>query len=81
MHGTIAIIMGVKNGPKIAEALMKAGRSPKTPAAVIQDGTLPNQRSLRCTLGELGERMIEEAIKPPAVIVIGEVAGLDEGDE
>lgn len=81
MHGTIAIIMGVKNGPKIAEALMRAGRSPKTPAAVIQDGTLPNQRSLRCTLGELGEKMVEEAIKPPAVIVIGEVAGLDEGDE
>lgn len=80
MRGTIVIIMGVKNGPKIAEALISAGRSAKTPTAVIQEGTTPAQRSLHCTLGELGERIVAEGIRPPAVIVIGDVAGLARQD-
>lgn len=74
--GTLSIIMGVKNAGAIAQALMDGGLDAGTPAAVIQEGTTDAQRSVRCTLGTLGAVMVEEEIKPPAVYVIGQVAGL-----
>ncbi|GGG69807.1 uroporphyrinogen-III C-methyltransferase [Corynebacterium pelargi] len=74
--GTLSVIMGVKNAPKIADALMQAGRDAETPAVVIQEGSTEAERVVRCTLGTLGETMREHEIKPPAVYVIGEVAGL-----
>ncbi|ALA67224.1 uroporphyrinogen-III C-methyltransferase [Corynebacterium lactis] len=80
MNGTICIIMGVKNGPEIAESLLASGRSADTPAAVVQEGTMSTQRSVRCTLGTLGETLVNEKIKPPAVIIIGEVVGLGGSD-
>ncbi|WP_075726595.1 uroporphyrinogen-III C-methyltransferase [Corynebacterium aquilae] len=74
--GTISIIMGVKNGPAIAEALLDAGKAADTPAAVVQEGSTAAEKAVRCTLGTLGETLVRESIAPPAVIVIGEVAGL-----
>jgi len=74
--GTLAVIMGVKNAPKIAAAIIAAGRAPETPAIVIQEGATINQRGYRCTLGTLAETMKTHNIQPPAVYVIGDVAGL-----
>lgn len=74
--GTISVIMGVKNAGSIAQALIDGGLPGDTPAAVIQEGTTEGQRSVRCTLATLGEVMVSEEIKPPAVYVIGQVAGL-----
>ena len=74
--GTLAVIMGVKNAPKIAAAIIAAGRAPETPAIVIQEGATTNQRGYRCTLGTLAETMKTHNIQPPAVYVIGDVAGL-----
>lgn len=76
MQGTIVVIMGVKNGGHIAQSLIEKGRDPHTPAAVIQEGTLATQRFFRTTLAELGRTIAEEEVKPPAVIVIGQVADL-----
>lgn len=75
--GTLSIIMGVKNAGKIADALMSGGLPGSTPAAIIQEGTMENQKSVRCTLDTLGNTMESENIKPPAVYVIGDVAGLE----
>ncbi len=74
--GTLSIIMGVKNAGKIADALLLGGLPGSTPVAIIQEGTLETQKSVRCTLSTLGETMVAEAINPPAVYVVGEVAGL-----
>ena len=74
--GTLSIIMGVKNAPKIAEALLGAGRESTTPVAIIQEGTTANEKVVRTFLGELADVMATQQIAPPAVIVIGEVAGL-----
>ena len=74
--GTLVVIMGVKNSPAIATALIAAGRSPETPVAVIQEGTTARERSFRGVLGGLGALIADNGITPPAVIVIGEVAGL-----
>lgn len=76
MQGTLVILMGVKNSPAIAEALVNGGRDAVTPAAVIMDGSLDGQASHRCTLGELAAMMEAEDIRPPAIVVVGEVAGL-----
>ena len=76
LKGTLAVIMGVKNGPKIAEALIAAGRAADTPAAIIQEGTTENQRVLHCDLGTLGETLVGREVKPPAVIIIGDVVAL-----
>lgn len=73
---TLSVIMGVKNAGKIAEALLAGGRPESTPVAVIQEGTMSGERTFRTTLEGLGALMEGEAIAPPAVYVIGEVAGL-----
>ena len=77
MGGTISVIMGVKNATAIAAALEEGGMAPETPALVVQEGSYAGQRSFRTTLGNLGERMVEEGIVAPAVYVIGDVAGLE----
>lgn len=73
---TLCVIMGVRNAGAIASALADAGLSPTTPVAIIQEGSTPAQRDVRCTLGELARVMEEQAIVAPAVYVIGAVAGL-----
>lgn len=75
--GTLVVIMGVKNGPAIASALIDAGRPASTPVAVIQEGTTSSQVGFRCTLETLGISLRDNGVMPPAVIVIGEVAGLE----
>lgn len=74
--GTLSVIMGVKNAGAIAAALMAGGLDADTPVAVIQEGTTDAQRCERCTLGTLGETIETAGIRPPAVYVIGAVAGL-----
>ncbi|GAB4003651.1 uroporphyrinogen-III C-methyltransferase [Nocardioides ultimimeridianus] len=73
MRGTVVLMMAVENAPAIATALVSGGRAAETPVAVICDGTMPTQRTVLATLGTLGSRLEEEAVKPPAIIVIGEV--------
>ncbi|WP_448850981.1 uroporphyrinogen-III C-methyltransferase [Corynebacterium sp. 335C] len=75
LRGTLVVIMGVKNGPAIADALIAGGRAGDTPAAVVQEGTTTRQRAFRCTLATLGSTLIDNEVKPPAVLVVGDVAG------
>ncbi|WKD57466.1 Uroporphyrinogen-III C-methyltransferase [Corynebacterium capitovis DSM 44611] len=74
--GTIVVIMGVRNVRAIAEALIDAALPPTTPAAVIQNGETPAQRTFRSTLADLPDLFERESVGSPAVYVIGEVAGL-----
>jgi uroporphyrinogen III methyltransferase/synthase len=68
--------MGVKQLPEISKRLMEAGRPPEMPAAVIERGTLPGQRSLVATLGDIAARVAAEGVKPPAITLVGPVAKL-----
>ncbi|MBV2366532.1 uroporphyrinogen-III C-methyltransferase [Streptomonospora sp. NEAU-YY374] len=74
--GTIVALMAVERLEAIAEALITHGRSPDTPVAAVQEATLPTQRTVRATLGTVGRAVRDSAIRPPAVIVIGEVVNL-----
>jgi len=69
--GTIVLYMGVKTLASITDALMKGGMSPETPAAAIQWGTQPRQRTVVATLDTIAAKALEENISAPAIIVIG----------
>ncbi|GAA4434743.1 uroporphyrinogen-III C-methyltransferase [Phytohabitans houttuyneae] len=73
MRGTLVILMGLKNLPKITATLLAHGRAPQTPAAVVQEGTTGAQRVLRSALSEVAEQTAEAGFRPPAIVVVGEV--------
>lgn len=76
--GTLIFLMGVKNLPNIVKRLMEEGKSPETPVAVIQWGTLPKQKTTTGTLENIVEKVKEKGITAPAIIIIGEVVKLRE---
>ncbi|HKN53320.1 MAG TPA: uroporphyrinogen-III C-methyltransferase, partial [Amycolatopsis sp.] len=76
MRGTIVLMMGVERLPLFAKALLDGGRPGDTPVAIIEDGTMRTQRVLRSTLDTVVADAAEAGVRPPAVIVIGPVAGL-----
>lgn len=71
---TVVFLMGVERLPVIVAELLRHGRPPETPVAVVQSGTLPEQVLVQGTLGDIVDRA--KGIQPPAVIVVGEVAAL-----
>ncbi len=75
MSGTIVLLMGVERIELFAEALLKGGRPADTPVLVVQQGTTAAEHTLRATLADAGEKVRSEGIRPPAIIVIGTVAG------
>jgi uroporphyrinogen III methyltransferase/synthase len=78
--GTLVFYMGVRQLPRIAERLIAGGRPADQPAAVVQSGTLPGQRTVRATLATLPDAAAAAGVKAPAVTVVGDVAALrDEG--
>jgi uroporphyrin-III C-methyltransferase/precorrin-2 dehydrogenase/sirohydrochlorin ferrochelatase len=73
MRGTLVVLMGLKNLPRIAARLLADGKPADTPAAVVQEGSTDAQRVLRGTLGTIAASTAEAGIRPPAVVVIGDV--------
>jgi uroporphyrinogen III methyltransferase / synthase len=76
--GTLVIYMGIKNLPIIVANLIKYGRSPKTPVAVVRWASTPEQRSVVGTLETITQVVADAGIKPPALIIVGEVVTLRE---
>ncbi len=76
--GTIVFLMAVKNIRQVTEKLISHGKPPDTPVAVIRWGTRADQRTVVSTLGEVSETVANHLIRPPAVVVIGDVVRLRE---
>lgn len=74
--GTIVVYMGIKNLPIIVDNLIKNGRDPQTPVAVVRWASTPEQKSVVGTLENIAEVVKRENITPPSIIVIGEVVNL-----
>jgi len=72
-------MMAVENAPHIAEALLDGGRPAETPVGVVCDGTMPGERTVLATLGTLASTLVENAVRPPAIIVVGEVVAVARG--
>ena len=75
---TIVILMGMAHLREIAQDLIAAGRSAETPAAVIRWGTYEGQQTVVGTLRTIADDAATSGMRPPAVIVIGEVVTLRE---
>ncbi|MFC8127219.1 uroporphyrinogen-III C-methyltransferase [Streptomyces sp. NPDC057302] len=76
LRGTLVILMGVDKIGRIAEALTAHGRSPETPVALIQEGTTAAQRRVDATLATVAAEVVAHEVKPPAVIVVGDVVNV-----
>ncbi|MFF5446734.1 uroporphyrinogen-III C-methyltransferase [Streptomyces sp. NPDC012888] len=76
LTGTLVILMGVDKIGAIAAALVKHGKPAGTPVAVVQEGTTAAQRRVDATLATVGEVVLAEEVRPPAVIVIGDVVAV-----
>ncbi|MFF5181766.1 uroporphyrinogen-III C-methyltransferase [Micromonospora sp. NPDC000316] len=75
LRGTLVILMGLKNLAAIAATLIAHGRPPETPAAVVQEATTGAQRVLRSTLDAVAADALAADVRPPAVVVVGDVVG------
>lgn len=76
LRGTLVVLMGLANLSAIVAALLAHGRAPSTPGAAVQEGTTGEQRVVRAPLASLVEAVAEAGIRPPAVVVIGDVVGV-----
>lgn len=75
---TLVFVMGVQNVRRIAARLMESGRSPQTPAAMIQTAYWREERVVTATLATIADEVERAGLKPPATLVIGEVVRLRE---
>lgn len=75
---TLVFLMGIKNLREIKERLIRGGRSPLTPTCIIERGTLPEQRVITSRLGEIDAVVERKGVRPPGIILIGEVVSLRE---
>ena len=73
-NSTTVFYMGVGAAPEIQRKMIEAGRDAATPVALIENGSLANERRITGTLGELAELVTREAISGPTIIIIGETA-------
>jgi uroporphyrin-III C-methyltransferase/precorrin-2 dehydrogenase/sirohydrochlorin ferrochelatase len=76
LHGTLVLLMAVERLAPIGAALLAGGKDPQTPVVVVQDGSRPGERTLRSRLETMAADVAGAGIAPPAIVVIGDVAGL-----
>ncbi|MBI4337903.1 MAG: uroporphyrinogen-III C-methyltransferase [Chloroflexi bacterium] len=75
---TLVVLMGMETLPQVTKALVEAGRPVDTPAALIEWGTLPRQRTVTGTLADIAQRAQAQGIRPPTITVVGNVVRLRE---
>ncbi|WOB50380.1 uroporphyrinogen-III C-methyltransferase [Xanthomonas hydrangeae] len=73
---TLAFYMGVAGLDGIQQRLLQAGRAPATPFALVENGSRPQQRVITGTLASLAATAQQHAVRAPALLILGEVAGL-----
>lgn len=74
---TLVVLMGAATVTDVVQRLLQAGLAAETPAAAVQEATLPGQREARSTLAALPDAIVEEGLRAPLVLVVGAVAALD----
>ena len=74
--GTLVLLMSVQRIGAVVGELLRHGRSPDTPVSVIADGTMPTQRTINSSLEQVEGMVTREGIRPPAIVVVGNVVGV-----
>lgn len=80
LRGTLVMLMAVENAGAIASVLVAEGRPADTPVAVIVEGTMPEERTVLATLDTLADEIAAQQVRPPAIIVIGDVVAVAHAD-
>jgi len=76
LKGTLIFMMSVASFPQIAQGLIEAGMESDMDAAVIENGTMPNQRKFVSKLCDIPKVIAENQVKSPAIIIVGKVCSL-----
>jgi uroporphyrinogen III methyltransferase/synthase len=79
--GTLVFYMGMTSSRQWSAALLGGGRSPDTPVAIVRRASWPDQTTVRCTLATVADVIERQKLHPPAVIVVGEVVGIEAGSQ
>jgi len=74
--GTLVLLMAMERIGAVVDELLRHGRSADTPVSVIADGTLPTQRTIISTLEQVESVVVREGIRPPAIVVVGDVVSV-----
>ncbi len=77
--GTLVVYMGVTTAAQWTASLLAAGKPPETPAAILRRCSLPDQQRVHCRLDEVAGRLSQRAgerIRPPVIVILGEVTSL-----
>jgi len=77
LNTTLVILMGTTHLAAIAAALVSDGKPAATTAAIVQQAGRPEQRVLRATLGSIADAARAHGVRPPAIVIVGDVAALD----
>ncbi|MDA8746234.1 uroporphyrinogen-III C-methyltransferase [Rubripirellula amarantea] len=72
--GTLVFYMGVTTAPEWSQALMAGGKPRDTPVAIVRHCSLASQQTWICRLDEVAERLAPRAVRPPVVVIVGQVA-------
>lgn len=72
--GTLVFYMGVTTAPRWTAALMAAGKPPATPAAIVRRCSWPDQVTVACTLGSVADELARRRMRPPVIVIVGDVA-------
>jgi uroporphyrinogen III methyltransferase / synthase len=73
--GTLVFYMGMGTARQWSAALVRGGKPPETPVAIVRRASWPDQQTIRCTLQQVAETIEGQHVRPPAVIIVGEVVG------
>jgi uroporphyrin-III C-methyltransferase / precorrin-2 dehydrogenase / sirohydrochlorin ferrochelatase len=79
LRGTLVLMMAIDNLGPIADTLVDNGRAADTPVAVVQEGTMPGERVVFSILKEVAADVAEQEVRPPAVVVVGDVVAVAQG--
>lgn len=77
LSGTLVFLMGLRQLPRLTQRLMEAGKAPETPAAVLSGGNSPHPVQVRAPLSRLAQAAKEANAQPPAILLVGDVAGVE----
>lgn len=80
LRGTLVMLMAVENAAAIAATLVAQGRAADTPVAVIVEGTMPEERTVLATLDTMAVEIAAQQVRPPAIIVVGDVVAVAHAD-
>ena len=75
--GTLVFYMGVTSAPQWTRALIAAGKAADTPAAIVRRCSWPDQVTIRCKLERVADELATHKIRPPAIVIVGDVAAAE----